>query len=240
MVNCYYSGGVSNSTLEKRARAIAALATSLHNGGYDIEVLIIMPCRLDGKTYLLECQVQDPTNVYDLDRLAYWMGHPAAIRNIVYGLDGLINGPGMGRSNLSQEILTGIKQRAVAEGWLYVEEAYLNGHSGGSGRCEAMCSTEEGSIEWIKKQMSFVKDMKMAAAEGRPQSTTSQQTKVTYTNMKRIGAFIGATAVLLYVNRVDHDLAGVVVLLLIGYLLFYHLIFKPAVQATTRIVRNTK
>ena len=167
MVNCYYSGGVSNDTLEKRARAIAALATSLHNGGYDIEVLLIMPCRLRGKKYLIEVQVQDPTRIYDLDRLAFWMGHPAAVRNLIYGVDGLVNGEGMGMSNLSQDILTGIKARAVQEGWLYVEEAYLSGYSGGSGRCEDMCQTEEGSVAWIKKQMEFVKEMKMAAAEGR-------------------------------------------------------------------------
>jgi hypothetical protein len=154
VINAFYSGSVEASALENRAAALAALALTLHTAGYAVEVTVMMPGK-DSKKLLVEALVRNPGDVFDLERLAFWMGHPAAVRNVLYGAGDLYAGNNYGGWMPYDKVAKAIKKKCDAEGAIYIDSMF-SGENGDGGSIEA-CKTEQGAMEWIQGQVDRVK-----------------------------------------------------------------------------------
>jgi hypothetical protein len=155
VVNGYYSCGVDASDLERRARAVSALVQVLHTAGFELECSIVYGAseRHHGAgtvDCVQEITVHKAGEVFDLERVAFWLGHPGAVRNLIYGSQAAITQHTTGGS------LRGFDARLAKEtkaaGGIYVGGMHLDNDSDSI----RACRTEAGAVRWIKEQIERV------------------------------------------------------------------------------------
>lgn len=77
------------SRIEAMGRQILLLVEGLRLGGVPAEVWVQQMVGGSGATYDLAVCVQEPGRPVDVSVLAYWVGHPAALRKTIFALEEL-------------------------------------------------------------------------------------------------------------------------------------------------------
>jgi hypothetical protein len=153
-INGFVSCSVDAKDLERRAAAIAALVQTLNTAGYAIEVAIALPVGISGGgNQVMEVTVAEPGNVFDMERIAFWLGHPAAIRNLMFRSLDVLNTGNIGSLPYWDRAGDALRDRAERDGAIYIES--FHAYSDASGI--AACRTEEGAIGWIHGQLERIR-----------------------------------------------------------------------------------
>lgn len=153
VIDGFYSQMCRAADLEKRAEALSALLLTLHTVGFAVDVRMIVAFTAPMLS-VSEVLIHSPGDVFDLERIAFWQGHPAAVRNLVYAGIGLYVGDGWGCSDPIPKIINSVKQQCAAEGSIFVQSAYGGYSSDMSGLEE--CKTPAGQVSFITRQMDAV------------------------------------------------------------------------------------
>jgi hypothetical protein len=86
------SAGVSAADIETVGASVLAVVERLRTAGVASEVWVTFTQRgkfggRNGATYQLRIKVQDAGRPIDMDRLAFWLMHPAALRRIAFAIE---------------------------------------------------------------------------------------------------------------------------------------------------------
>lgn len=153
-INGFYSCSVKAEYLERRAAAISALVLTLHTAGYALECSLYVPVTVaNGENVLVEVTVHNPGEVFDLERLAFWMGHPAAVRNLMFAVTGLFTNGSIGSLPYFDKVGPILAKKAALDGSIYIDSM----HAYNDASSIQKCRTEEGSLDWIRGQIERVK-----------------------------------------------------------------------------------
>lgn len=83
------SSGIAASRIEAMGRNILMMVESLRLAGIPAEVWVCQAVYGSGKTYDFGVCVQEPGRPVDVSVLAYWIGHPGALRRTIFAMEEL-------------------------------------------------------------------------------------------------------------------------------------------------------
>lgn len=153
VVDMFYSGIVPAAKLTQRAAALTALLAALNSMGYAVELDLWCASRVsygNGKKLEALIEVHNAGRVFDLARIAYWCGHPAAVRQLCYPVmdRGYYESVGnnFGQSLPDDPRTAEKKEECKREGWLYIESGY-------AGLVGEQYSTPEKAAKWVAEQV---------------------------------------------------------------------------------------
>ena len=151
VVDMFYSGVVPAAKLTQRAAALTALLAALNSMGYAVELDLWLASRNgDSKKLEILIEVHNAGRVFDLARIAYWCGHPAAVRQLCYPVMDrgyYESSVGCFGNSLPDDARTAEKKKECKkEGWLYIESGY-------AGLVGDQYSTPEKAAKWVAEQV---------------------------------------------------------------------------------------
>jgi hypothetical protein len=85
-VNITASAAVPASLLEKKGAAVCMLVDALENAGIRCEIISEICAEASRHQILTTFRLKELSEALDMDRVAYWLAHPAAFRRIGFGL----------------------------------------------------------------------------------------------------------------------------------------------------------
>jgi hypothetical protein len=155
ILNGYFSVGIAQEHMVDRAIAVASLACAVVNAGMMLSLKILFSCRVSGGPFHGWNQqafvaVHEPGDLVDLGVLAYWCGHPGAIRGILYfASQGMLQAD---NGRWDDEVQRKLDKEAQATGNVYVP-----GWCAGPTGWEQHWSTPEKCAAWVEGELNRVK-----------------------------------------------------------------------------------
>jgi hypothetical protein len=159
VMSSFYSFGVAADKLARRAAAVTALLATLNSAGYPVELVLhdtgqglSNTNRWDNIESTVTCHTAG--DVFDMARIAFWAGHPAAVRHLVYGLEAAITSTGtrdqgVNNHGLNRELADAMRNKCKTEGWVYIEPAHLD-------MVRGKYDTDEQAMAWIEQQLESI------------------------------------------------------------------------------------
>jgi len=153
MLSGFCSGSIDHESINRRGKAIITLLAAIDALGYPFEAKILSCGMIEGGPHsgqksVTEIRIHESGQTFDLQRMAFMLGHVAPIRHLLYAFETYVQ-DGARTWYYDNALEEAIRQATVADGGVALDP--MLGHSG-----DEKWNDDKSAQQWVEAQISRI------------------------------------------------------------------------------------